>query len=237
MKLNFTHRSSLPELMDDPSLPKDQLNTALKDITKVNRFLGGNQITISGIRQLMISQPEKKEWRIVDVGCGDGEMLRHIARTFAKDQQTLHLKGVDINKESIQMAQELSTVHENLNFEVMDILKITPEGLPCDIVLCNLTMHHFSNLEIHVFLEKFYKLATVGVVINDLHRSVIAYQLFRVFSRIFMKSPIARHDGRISIARGFTLEELKQLSKHLGFEKDSIRWKWAFRYLWVINKI
>jgi ubiquinone/menaquinone biosynthesis C-methylase UbiE len=91
MKLNFTHRSSLPELMDDPSLPKDQLNTALKDITKVNRFLGGNQITISGIRQLMQSQPEKKEWRIVDVGCGDGEMLRHIARTFAKDQQTFHL--------------------------------------------------------------------------------------------------------------------------------------------------
>ncbi|MFT5863222.1 MAG: 2-polyprenyl-3-methyl-5-hydroxy-6-metoxy-1,4-benzoquinol methylase [Flavobacteriales bacterium] len=237
MKLKFTHRSSLPELMDDPSLPKDQLNTALKDITKVNRFLGGNQITISGIRKLMESQPEKKEWRIVDVGCGDGEMLRHIARTFKQHQQTFHLKGVDINRESIQMAQELSVVYVNLNFEVMDILKITPEALPCDIVLCNLTMHHFSDPEIHVFLEKFYKLATVGVVINDLHRSVIAYQLFRVFSRIFMKSPIARHDGRISIARGFILEELKQFSKHLGFENDTIGWKWAFRYLWVIKKI
>jgi hypothetical protein len=52
-----------------------------------------------------------------------------------------------------------------------------------------------------------------------------------------MKSPIARHDGRISIARGFILEELKQFSKHLGFENDTIGWKWAFRYLWVIKKI
>lgn len=237
MKLNFKHRSSLPELMDDPNLPKEQLNVALKDITKVNRFLGGNQITIAGIRQLMQSQPDKKEWSIVDVGCGDGEMLRHIAVTFAKGIHTLHLKGVDINKESIKMAQELSEDFNNVHYDVVDILKITPEALPCDILLCNLTMHHFSDAEIHIFLAKFYKLASVGVVINDLHRSVIAYQLFRGFSRIFMKSPIARHDGRISIARGFRMEELKQFSQHLGFKSDSIRWKWAFRYLWVIKKI
>lgn len=237
MKLNFTHRSSLPELMDDPTLPKEQLNVALRDITKVNRYLGGNQITVAGIRQLMQSQPEKKEWSIVDVGCGDGEMLRHIAVTFAKSPLVFNLKGVDINKESIQMAQEKAKDYDSVHFEVMDILKITPEALPCDILLCNLTMHHFSDAEIYIFLSKFYKLSSVGVVINDLHRSVIAYQLFRGFSRIFMKSPIARHDGRISIARGFKLNELKKFSQHLGFKSDSIRWKWAFRYLWVIKKI
>lgn len=237
MKLNFKHRSSLPELMDDPNLPKEQLNVALRDITKVNRYLGGNQITVAGIRQLMRSQPDKTEWSIVDVGCGNGEMIRHIAKTFKKGSHKFHLKGVDINGESIKMAKEFSSDLKNVDFEVVDILNITSKELPCDILVCNLTMHHFSDAEIHIFLAKFYKLAAVGVVINDLHRSVIAYQLFRGFSRIFMKSPIARHDGRISIARGFRLEELKQFSQHLGFKSDSIRWKWAFRYLWVIKKI
>jgi ubiquinone/menaquinone biosynthesis C-methylase UbiE len=237
MKLEFTHRSELPELMDDPNLPKDQLYAALHDITKVNRFLGGNQITIAGIRKLIQSKPNQKEWRIVDVGCGDGEMLRHIASTFKHNPLKLHLIGVDINTESIQKAQEVSSEYENIHFEVMDILEIESDALPCDILICNLTMHHFSDKEIHIFLDKFYKLAHVGVVINDLERSAIAYQLFRGFSRIFMKSPIARHDGRISIARGFKKEELVRYSQKLGFENDTIQWKWAFRYLWVIKKI
>lgn len=236
MKLEFVHRSSLPELMDDPKLPKDQLNAALRDITKVNKLLGGNQVTIRGVQELIRSKPHKKVWRIVDVGCGDGEMLRHIAGVFAQSQLSIELKGVDINTASIQLAKELSVSYENVDFEVMDILQIKTETLPCDILLCNLTIHHFTDDEICIFLKHFYRLATIGVVINDLHRSVIAYQLFRGFSRIFMKSPIARHDGRISIARGFKKEELKRYSQRLGFENDTIQWKWAFRYLWIIKK-
>lgn len=235
MKLNFTHRSNAPERMDDPGLPKEDLEQALADIAKVNRWLGGYQITISGIEQLMKTKPAKNHWTIVDVGCGDGEVLRYIADALAKNGNQIQFVGVDINAKSIEMARAKSSSYHTISFEVMDILEITPAALDADILVCNLTMHHFDDQQIVAFLSVFKELAKIGVVINDLQRSQLAYHLFRVFSRIFMKSDIARYDGKISIARGFTRKELEQFALVTNLKNYSIRWKWAFRFLWIIH--
>ena len=98
-------------------------------------------------------------------------------------------------------------------------------------------MHHFNDKEIVRFMEKFQKLAGTAIVVNDLERSPLSYQLFRVFSRIFMKSTIAKHDGRISIARSFKRKDLEAYAQELGLKKYSITKKWAFRYLWLIKTI
>ncbi len=236
MTPSLQHRSTLPERMDDPALSREELSLALADIAKVNSLLGGYKITFEGIRQLIKTKPEKTDWTIVDVGCGDGEVLRYLAKALAPYEHHIHFVGVDINAKSIAMAKRKSTDLPHLSFEVMDILQISKDQLKADILVCNLTMHHFEDLQIVSFLKVFYRLAGVGVVINDLERSPVAYQLFRLFSRIFMKSDIARYDGEISIARGFKKAELHQYASLANFKNYSIRWKWAFRFLWVIYK-
>ena len=60
----------------------------------------------------------------------------------------------------------------------------------CDIILCTLTMHHFTDQQICTFIKTFVQLASTGVIINDLQRSKIAYRLFQLFSGIFMKSKL-----------------------------------------------
>ena len=86
-------------------------------------------------------------------------------------------------------------------------------------------------------MKQFVKLAQVGVIINDLHRSKIAYLLFRLFSRIFIKSHVAKNDGLVSIASGFKKEELKIFAQQLKLAHSEITWKWAFRYLWLIKTL
>ena len=86
-------------------------------------------------------------------------------------------------------------------------------------------------------MEKFKSLASIGIIVNDLQRSKIAYRLFQLFSGIFMKSTIAKYDGRVSIARSFRRKELETYSKQLALNNYSIQWKWAFRYVWVIKTI
>ena len=82
---------------------------------------------------------------------------------------------------------------------------------------------------------QFLKLANLGVVINDLQRSKIAYRLFEAYSRVFMKSKMARHDGLISIERAFTKNELLSFTSKLGVQSFNIKWRWAFRYLWILE--
>jgi hypothetical protein len=72
-------------------------------------------------------------------------------------------------------------------------------------------------------------------VINDLHRSKVSFFLFKLFSLIFIKTPIAKHDGLVSIKSAFTKLDLVTFSIDMPHVEHDIRWKWAFRYLWIIR--
>ena len=76
--MNFNKRSTAPELMDDAELPEAELRLALKDLAVVNKYLGGNQITITALEGMITSQPDKKLWRVMDVGCGDGTLMEYL---------------------------------------------------------------------------------------------------------------------------------------------------------------
>ncbi len=234
---NLTYRATERELMDDPDISLLDLKEALYDISKTNRMLGGNRITLKALSNIFKENPLKKKWTIVDVGCGDGEMLRLIADYFTSENLEIELIGIEISEQSIVMGEEMSHSYKNIRFLKKDILKINHTSFHCDIIICTLTLHHFKDQEILSFMKQFVSLAQVAVVINDLQRSKIAYQLFRLFSRIFIKSHVAKNDGLVSIASGFKKHELKKVAQQLKLKHSEITWKWAFRYLWLIKTL
>jgi hypothetical protein len=105
------------------------------------------------------------------------------------------------------------------------------------MVLCTLTLHHFKDNEILSLMKVFYQNASIGIVINDLHRSAIAYRLFQALCYVFQLNDMSREDGLVSILRGFKKAELENYSKQLQLKKYTIQWKWAFRYQWIIQKV
>jgi len=234
---DLTYRTSERELMDDPEISQLDLQEALIDISKTNRMLGGNSITIKALQRLFKENPSKNNWTIVDVGCGDGEMLRLISDYFKSKSIHLNLVGIDLSSQSITLGKKMSQSYTNINLIEKDIFSIDPETFTCDVMICTLTLHHFKDRDIFLFIKQFVKLAQVAIVINDLQRSKIAYQLFRVFSRIFIRSHVAKNDGLVSIASGFKKNELKKVAQQLKLEHSKITWKWAFRYLWLIKSL
>lgn len=230
----FEHRNTEMELMDDPELEIGAIREILKDVNKANALLGGHKITLRAIRQLTNEYPQK-EYTIVDMGCGDGSMLRKVTQ-YCK-QQNINIKciGVDLNENSIQIAREQSAGFPNIDYLKQDILALDTTSFHCDILLCTLTMHHFTDEQIAIFLNKFVSLAKIGVVINDLERSKIASFLFKVFSVFLVKTRIAKHDGLISIKSGFTKKDLVIFSQSLTNMEHRIQWRWAFRYEWVMK--
>lgn len=228
-------RSDREELMDDFKGSVQDLKIVLDDITRVNAVLGGNNITLNAVFRL-IARNHKKSYTIIDVGCADGNMLRELALVARKRNIKVELIGVDLNGDALCIAREKSVDFPEIMYFEKDILSNDLNDFKCDIVMNTLMMHHLPDNEILKFIKQFSKLASIGIVINDLHRSVWAYYLFQIFSLIFIKTDVAKIDGLISISKGFKKKDLDSFRNQLIYLEHQITWKWAFRYLWIIQK-
>ena len=237
MSINTKYRTDEPEIMDDFSLEGDELRDALDKIAKINQLLGGNKLTLNGLKTFLSKKDKNRLFTIIDVGCGNGDMLRKIADFGNENGYNFNLIGIDANAFTINHAITLSTKYKNISYLCEDIFTIDSTKIKCDVVLCTLTLHHFKDDEIVEILNVFKKAANLGIVINDLQRSAIAYRLFQLLCVTFQLNKMSREDGLISILRGFKKKELIAFSEKLNFKNYTIQWKWAFRYQWIIQNI
>lgn len=236
VKFNYKARSSQPEIMDDFMLSGKELDLLLKDLKTVNVYLGGRAITINGLEKLLAENNKKTEITIIDIGCGDGEMLRLCSEYGKRKGLVFKLIGVDANKNIIDIAKEKSSAYTNIEYHCCEISSKQFENLEFDIALCTLFLHHMPESQLPILLEKIYNRSKVGIIINDLHRSWFAFQLFKVFSLLFIKTKIAKHDGLVSVARAFKRKDLEVQQAHLKGVTSTIQWKWAFRWQWILQK-
>lgn len=232
MAISTKQRTEEEEIMDDFSLEGEELRDALDKIASINQFLGGNKLTLQGVKKLIHT---KDEITIVDVGCGNGDMLRALADFGTKNNYNFKLIGIDANAFTIDYAIKLSKEYPNISYKCEDIFSEPFSQLNYDIVLCTLTLHHFKNEQIDYLLQLFHKQAQIGIVINDLHRNIIAYRAFQLICFFFRLNRMSREDGLISILRGFKKQELIDFSERNQFKNYTIHWKWAFRYQWLIK--
>lgn len=230
------YRSTQAEIMDDFNLQGKEMEILLSDLRKVNKWLGGFKITVNGIQQLLEGIPTNKAITIVDLGCGDGAQLRECALWAKEKKRNISFIGIDANKHILEIAAQRSSQFSNIRYEQLDVFSDIKKLPPSDIVLSTLFLHHFSGEQIVALMNTITKTAKLGIVINDLHRSRWAFQLFKLFSNVILKTKIARHDGLVSVARAFKRNELLQLSQHIN-GAHKIKWKWAFRYQWIIKTI
>lgn len=234
MIISTKYRTQETEIMDDFSLHGEELKVALDQIAQINQLLGGNNLTLHGIKRLLKKCNTSQNITIADIGCGNGDMLRMLADFGKKNKLNFRLVGIDANAFTINYAKTLSSEYSNIEFLCEDIFSADFKALKYDIVLCTLTLHHFTNEQILNIITTFNNNAEIGIIINDLHRSKLAYRLFQLICFIFNLNKMSREDGLVSILRGFKKNELEEFSKKLNFKNYTISWKWAFRYQWII---
>jgi 2-polyprenyl-3-methyl-5-hydroxy-6-metoxy-1,4-benzoquinol methylase len=236
MPINTKFRTKEPEIMDDFAMEGEILQEALDKIAKINQLLGGNKLTLQCVKSLIINIDKKQPITIVDVGCGNGDMLRKLADFGLKNKYNFNLIGIDANEFTIRYARKLSQNYSNISYQCENIFDKQFSQLKYDILLCTLTLHHFNKVEIDSLMKVFYENSNIGIVVNDLHRNIVAYRLFQILGWVFNLNEMSKQDGLTSILRGFKKQELIDFSQQFKFKKYTIHWKWAFRYQWIIRK-
>lgn len=231
--ISTKYRSNEEEIMDDLDYKGPILYDSLDKLAKINQWLGGNTVTLNGLKKLLKAHDRSKPLRIIDLGCGGGDILREVSRFGKQKGYSFELIGIDANKHTIAYAQECSKSYDNIEFRTIDIFSETFKELNYDVVLSTLFLHHFKENELITFLEPVLKKASLGIVVNDLHRHKMAYYLFKLLSLTIRNQTIVQ-DGLTSVLRGFKRHELESISKQLN-SSYTLKWKWAFRFQWILK--
>ena len=232
--INTKKRSDDTEIMDDFSISGKILRSTLDTLAHINKWLGGNKVTLNGLKKVIKNHPKNVPITIIDLGCGGGDILRKVSKYGKKEGYIFKLVGVDANKDAVDYARELSKDYPEISFVACDIFSDVFESLQYDVVLTTLFLHHFKEDQIISMLSSLKNKAKSGIVVNDLHRHPMAYYLFKLVC-VTIKNTMIIEDGLTSILRGFKRDELENFSKKLQVTPQ-IKWKWAFRYQWIIQK-
>ena len=231
--ISTKNRTDKEELMDDFSIGGDLLRDTLDKLENINRWLGGNLMTVKALKKVLKNHPKEQELTIADIGCGHGDILRDVAKFGRKNGYKMKLIGMDANPTAIAYANELSTEFPELSFKTEDIFSEAFKNRKFDVVLATLFLHHFKEAQLVSFLGNTLKQTKIGIVVNDLHRHKLAYYLFMLLS-VFIKNNMIIEDGLTSVLRGFKRNELAHISKKIKV-KPQISWKWAFRFQWILK--
>ena len=230
--LSFEKRSRQKELLDQPSIPTEDLFRNLKELNTINTLLGGYEVIKKGLKTLLRKQ--ESTIRILDIGSGGGDTLKYIHKKFG-ETHSLQLSGVDLKEDCIVYAKE-NCKNDPIHFIKSDYRDlIRKEEDKYDVVTASLFCHHLSNDELVDLIRWMYRNTKQGFVINDLHRHRFAYYSIKWLTSLFSKSYLVRNDAPLSVARSFERRDWELLFQKAAIKSYKIRWIWAFRWLVIVK--
>lgn len=219
----LAQRAIAEELMDADDLDAATYADVMADLAQVNAVTLAARPTLDFLARATTGMTR---FRLLDVGFGDGDMLRRIARWAAKRGIDAELVGVDLNPRSEIAAR----AH-------------TPPGLPItwitgdyrdhvanvDFIVSSLVAHHMTHAQLVDFLRVMEAQARRGWLVNDLHRHGFAYHGYPLLARLFRWHRIVRHDGRLSIARSYRPADWPPILAEAGISGARISRVFPFR--------
>jgi 2-polyprenyl-3-methyl-5-hydroxy-6-metoxy-1,4-benzoquinol methylase len=230
--MNLDARSNEEEIMDNLALGGEEMDQTLRELEVINRLLGGDHVTLAGVKKLLKLNPG--QLRIADIGCGGGDMALKIANVARKMGRQVKVTGVDANPYIVAYAVKHCAHEPMVDFKAIDIFSSAFLTMPLDIVTATLFLHHFTDQQLIDLFSAMKQKVRVGMVINDIHRHRVAYHSIRILTKLFSKSPMVQNDGPLSVRRAFKRSDLVSIMKKAGIENYELKWKWAFRWQLVI---
>ena len=204
--MSLAARLDAAELMDADDLDPAIYAAVVADLARVNSVTLAARPTLAFLGRLPRSS---SPLRILDVGFGDGDMLRRIERWAARRGRAVELVGVDLNPRSEAAARAHTPATSSIRWVTGDYAGLAGERW--DAVISSLVAHHMSRTQLIAFLGFMEAHAAAGWFVNDLLRHRVAHAGFALLARLARWHPIVRHDGTVSIARAFRPAEWRDL--------------------------
>lgn len=194
------------EILDDPTVDPAVRLASMGDVARSNRWLGGLRAATGELRQVLRRLPRSETATLLDVGTGLADIPHEAARAARQLGIGLTTVGLD------GAATVLVEARQRISFAVCASALALPfaDG-SIDVVICSQLLHHFAEDDAARVLRELDRVARHAVIVCDLRRSWIAATGFWLASFPLRFHRVTRHDGVVSVLRGFTPHELRSL--------------------------
>lgn len=207
------------ELLDLPNIDPAPLRGNLRDLRRVNHWLGGTRLTLRAIEHLFRPQSVGEHLSFLDVGTGTADIPIAITRWARQHGWQPRVVASDRNPTIVQLASEQAPL---LLLTVADGTQLPFATNSFDIVGCSLLLHHLDPPDAVALLSEMGRVGRHGVIINDLVRSRSGYLGAWLVAHLTTRNPLTRHDAPLSVRRAYTLPEITELFEHAALRLSSV---------------
>lgn len=217
----FKRRSSELEYIDTGDYTPEEYESCISELQLVNRWMGDAH----ALKQTLlkdVEQQDLREFSILDVGAGSGELLR-VAATWARETgRRFKGVGLELNERSAQAILEESKAFPEISSVRADALRLPFAEAEFDYVMCSLFTHHFRDEQVVHILREMSRVARRRIFVIDLHRDPVPYLIYTTIGKLVLKNRLIRHDGALSILRSFKPRELVSLGQAAGLRNVAV---------------
>lgn len=233
----LNRRSVRAEYMDDFSSGGEELLEALRHLRRLNRIFAAAGPILHGIKELWIRSGKPKQLHVMDIGAGSGEINHHILRWADRMGIDIQIILVDMTEEACIEARKIYRDEPRVRAVRKNVFDIAEAS--ADMLISSQFLHHFDDEELPVVTCQMLRCSRLGIVISDIHRHWISWSAVWLTAHLISTNRYIRHDGPLSVAKGFQSSDWKKLSEALNAHgKYTLNYAWMplFRYSVVITK-
>jgi len=212
--------TGVEERLDGPLDDRRALVGNLRDLARVNRRLGGIDLTAAAIDALA---PGLAAISVLDVGTGAADIpLALIERGRARGR-LVTVTGIDSRPEVLAAAAQADprvTMTRELALHVGDGRALPYPDDAFDVAHSSMVVHHMDPSDACGLLAEMGRVARRGVVVNDLVRGRWRWLGAWLLSHLLTRNPFTRHDAPLSVRRAYTVGELTALLAAAGLRVE-----------------
>lgn len=208
-----------PELLDEHDAPRADVERSLRDLRRINRFLGGLRV----YRRLLarVVPDRGAPLRIADLGAGTADCLESL-----RDYPRLTAIAFDFNIVHLRYQHDGPRVHR----VVADALQLPLRDGAVDIVTSAHFFHHFSPEQNAAILSDALRATRRAVVINDTQRARVPLLVTQLLGWLRLVGRITRYDAPASVRRGYTDAEAREIGATTPAANVQTTRIWPYRF-------
>ena len=199
------------EALDSPGLDPQVTRATLSDIARSNLLFGGRSAVVYGVSRVTEGNRPDRALTLLDVGAGLGDVAHYLERGWRGRRNGLRAVALDWHPEAVRLCGE-----RDLLAVQGDAMRLPLADRSVDVAVASQLLHHFNRPAAIEVVRELDRVARLGVVIADIRRSRLAAWGIWIAAHALRYHRVTRHDGVLSVRRGYKRHELSELLSDAG---------------------
>lgn len=209
-------RTDAVELLDGPLDDPAALVANLRDLRRINRWLGGASLSAVAIDALAAHRPELT---LLDVGTGGADIPLALLERARERGRRLSVVAIDSRPEILAAAVRARPAigaTDGLELHVGDGRSLPYPDRSFDVAHASLLLHHCAPDSAARLLKEMARVARLGIVVNDLDRGWLGWSGAWLLGHLLTGNRYTRHDAPLSVRRAYRADETATMLRAAG---------------------